>query len=124
MIEGHVQDKFTVNVWGGIIEDTVIGPYFIEGTQTGEKYANFINNDLPALLYSVNTNWKNQLWFMQDGHPAHTSHLGLAAIKNQFGNKLISNKTTYEWPPRSPDLTPCDFFLWGYIKEVSIYEKF
>ena len=21
-----------------------------------------------------------------------------------------------EWPPRSPDLTPCDFFLWGYIK--------
>jgi len=21
------------------------------------------------------------------------------------------------WPPRSPDLTPCDFYLWGYIKE-------
>ena len=21
-----------------------------------------------------------------------------------------------EWPPRSPDLTPCDFFLWGHIK--------
>ena len=21
-----------------------------------------------------------------------------------------------KWPPRSPDLTPCDFFLWGYIK--------
>jgi hypothetical protein len=21
------------------------------------------------------------------------------------------------WPPRSPDLTPLDFFLWGYIKE-------
>ena len=20
------------------------------------------------------------------------------------------------WPPRSPDLTPCDFFLWGYVK--------
>jgi hypothetical protein len=22
-----------------------------------------------------------------------------------------------KWPPRSPDLTPCDFFLWGYVKE-------
>ena len=22
------------------------------------------------------------------------------------------------WPPRSPDLTPCDFFLWGYIKDT------
>ena len=21
-----------------------------------------------------------------------------------------------KWPPRSPDLTPCDFFLWGYLK--------
>jgi len=20
-------------------------------------------------------------------------------------------------PPRSPDMTPCDFFLWGYVKE-------
>ena len=20
------------------------------------------------------------------------------------------------WPPRSPDLTPYDFFLWGYVK--------
>ena len=22
-----------------------------------------------------------------------------------------------EWPPRSLDLTPCDFFLWGYLKD-------
>jgi hypothetical protein len=21
------------------------------------------------------------------------------------------------WPPRSPDKTPCDFFLWGYVKD-------
>jgi len=21
------------------------------------------------------------------------------------------------WPPRSPDLNPCDFFLWGYLKD-------
>ena len=23
----------------------------------------------------------------------------------------------HEWPARSPDLTPCDFYLWGYVKE-------
>jgi hypothetical protein len=22
------------------------------------------------------------------------------------------------WSPRSPDLTPCDFFLWGFVKEA------
>ncbi|GFS63633.1 uncharacterized protein TNCV_1961891 [Trichonephila clavipes] len=21
------------------------------------------------------------------------------------------------WPPRSPDLTPLEFFLWGYVKD-------
>jgi hypothetical protein len=21
------------------------------------------------------------------------------------------------WPPHSPDATPCDFFLWGYVKD-------
>ena len=22
------------------------------------------------------------------------------------------------WPPRSPDLNPCDFFLWGHLKAL------
>ena len=22
------------------------------------------------------------------------------------------------WPPRSPDLTPCDFYLWGFVKDT------
>ena len=23
----------------------------------------------------------------------------------------------HSWPPRSPNMTTCDFFLWGYVKE-------
>ncbi|GFW98487.1 uncharacterized protein TNCV_3791181 [Trichonephila clavipes] len=26
------------------------------------------------------------------------------------------DKACFAWPPRSPDLTPCDFYLWGFIK--------
>jgi hypothetical protein len=22
-----------------------------------------------------------------------------------------------EWPPRFPEITPCDFFFWGYVKD-------
>jgi len=29
---------------------------------------------------------------------------------------LISLRGDIGWPTRSPDLTPCDFFLWGYLK--------
>ena len=28
----------------------------------------------------------------------------------------------WQWPPRSPDLTPCDFGLWGVIKEIVYFE--
>lgn len=27
------------------------------------------------------------------------------------------------WLPRSPDLTPCDFFLWGYAKDIVYSQK-
>ena len=30
---------------------------------------------------------------------------------------FISRNRDYNWPPRSYDLTPLDFFLWGYVKD-------
>ncbi|GBM52699.1 hypothetical protein AVEN_21458-1 [Araneus ventricosus] len=33
-----------------------------------------------------------------------------------FQNQFIGYGGFVEWPPRSPDLTPLDFFLWGHIK--------
>ena len=30
-----------------------------------------------------------------------------------FGEKFMDKN---RWPPRSPDLNPCDFYLWGYLK--------
>ncbi len=27
------------------------------------------------------------------------------------------------WPPRSPDLNPCDFYLWGYLRSKIYYPK-
>ena len=32
------------------------------------------------------------------------------------------NDTNIPWPPRSPDLTPMDFILWGYIKKLAYSE--
>ncbi|GBO45124.1 hypothetical protein AVEN_267563-1 [Araneus ventricosus] len=33
-----------------------------------------------------------------------------------FQNQVTGYGGFVEWPPRSPDLTPLDFFLWGHIK--------
>jgi len=37
----------------------------------------------------------------------------MAKIQSYFSDRVISKGL---WPPRSPDLTPPDYFLWGYLK--------
>ena len=32
-----------------------------------------------------------------------------------FQDRIISRNSDFEWPPRSPDLTASDFWLWGYL---------
>ena len=34
-----------------------------------------------------------------------------------FPGRLVSLRGDIEWPLYSPDLNPCDFFLWGHLKE-------
>jgi hypothetical protein len=35
-------------------------------------------------------------------------------LKQFFDDRIISKNL---WPLRSPDLTPPDYFLWGYLKQ-------
>ena len=56
-------------------------------------------------------------WFQQDGATAHTSLRAREWLTNQFGNKIISHYMEFPWPARSPDLSPLDYFLWGYVKK-------
>jgi len=34
-----------------------------------------------------------------------------------FPNRLIGRDDPTPWPPRSPDITPLNFFLWRYVKD-------
>ena len=49
----------------------------------------------------------------------HTQPTKLAFLREFFDDRLISKNL---WPPRSPDLSPPDFYLWGYLKGV-VYSK-
>jgi hypothetical protein len=37
-------------------------------------------------------------------------------LKDLFPNRLISRNGDVQWPPRSPDLSSCNYFLWGDLK--------
>ncbi|GBL72830.1 hypothetical protein AVEN_128034-1 [Araneus ventricosus] len=68
------------------------------------------NEDLPL------SNLRN-VWFQHDGAPLHKVSSVQQYIRDTFQQQVIGYGGFVEWPPRSPDLNPMDFFLWGYIKQ-------
>jgi len=59
-------------------------------------------------------------YFQQDGATCHTSNDSVTEIESFFDDQIISKAL---WPPRSPDLSPPDFFLWGALKGKTYASK-
>ncbi|GFT66417.1 heat shock 70kDa protein 8 [Trichonephila clavipes] len=64
-----------------------------------------------------------ELWFQQDGATCPTARATIDIFKDTFGDRLISRFGPVNWPPRSCDLTPLDYFLWGYVKSLVYADK-
>lgn len=105
-------------IWCGVTSQNIIGPFFFESgdgaavTISGERYRDMIDNMLRPALQN-----RAEMWFQQDGATAHTARATLNLLQQLFGDRIISKGSQFAWPPRSPDLSAPDFFLWGYLKE-------
>ncbi|GFW18823.1 uncharacterized protein TNCV_5132761 [Trichonephila clavipes] len=64
-----------------------------------------------------------ELGFQQDGATCHTARAAIDLLKDTLGDRLISRFGPVNWPPRSCDLTPLDYFLWGYVKALVYADK-
>lgn len=115
-IKGH-QTIISTNVWCGIVGEWLIGPYFFQGTLTGQRYLEFLKDILPTLLQNIPLNTRRDLILQQDGAPCHNARL-VADYLNLHYPIWIGTQGPVNWPPRSPDLTPLDFFLWGHLKNL------
>ncbi|GFX06489.1 uncharacterized protein TNCV_3017231 [Trichonephila clavipes] len=71
----------------------------------------------------LNNHDVQELWFQQDGATCHTARTTIDLLKDTFGDRLISRFGPVNWPPRSCDLTPLDYFLWGYVKSLVYSDK-
>ena len=56
------------------------------------------------------------MWFQHDSVTCHTARLTMDLMKGEFGEHFISRSGSVNWPPRSYDLTPLDYFLCVYVK--------
>lgn len=114
--QSHFQHRFGINVWAGIIGSRLVGPFVLPARLTGEIYLNFLRVHLPGLLEEIPLQIRRNMWFMHDGAPAHFTLVVRNFLNTTYGHRWIGRGGPTAWPPRSPDLNSCDFYLWGYMK--------
>ena len=119
--------RVQLTVWAALCGNgVIIGRYCFKGNVNGIAYLRMLSEFVfPQLAEHFNNQyWEERfrgLWWAQNGAPAHRLIAvidRLIAVIDRlidvFGNnRVIGLGHDVEWPPRSPDLTPCDFFFVG-----------
>ncbi|GFW99641.1 uncharacterized protein TNCV_3418741 [Trichonephila clavipes] len=123
VVETPLHDE-KVTVWVGFTPSTIIEPFFFEemrdsgfvtATVTDERYADMLQNRIIPSL--ADKHLLESTIFMQDGAPPHIARRVKNLLRRSFGDDRVLNRHFHHaWPPRSPDLSPCDYWLWGYLK--------
>ncbi|GFT89676.1 putative transposable element [Trichonephila clavipes] len=107
-LNGYV-NKQNCRIW------SEANPQVPQRSVNGDRYRAMITN---CFIPELNNHDVQELWFQQDGATCHTARATIDLLKDTFGDRLISRFGPVNWPPRSCDLTPLDYFLWGYVKSL------
>lgn len=110
------QYSFRVNVWCGIFNSQIVGPFFFRDNLNSENYLNFLETELSDFLDDIPLQQRAKMHFQHDGASIHSTREVTAWLDNKFNRNWIGRYSTIPWPARSPDITPLDLFLWGYFK--------
>jgi hypothetical protein len=108
--------KYTVCCAGS--KQGLIGLVFLEETITNQQYLKQLQNDITPVAGHVDTTF-----LQQNGACTHTVNGGFDNLHDVFVSHVLSNRFPEHlgcgcfWPLCSPDVIPCNYFLWGYLKE-------
>ncbi|KAJ4440367.1 hypothetical protein ANN_08507 [Periplaneta americana] len=75
------------------------------------RYSTGVDNN-----YGIALN--GELFMFHDGALVHFTHRVRDYLNQQFPGKWIGRGGPVPWPPRSPDLTPPDFFVWEQMRNL------
>ena len=115
----HVRNSPKLNVICAMSVKKIYGPFFFENdTVKAEEYLSILRNAIDED--------EDNFVFQQDGAPPHWALDVRAYLNHELANRWVGRAAAADdalllWPPRSPDLTPLDFFLWGFVKGKVYY---
>ena len=127
-VHGGRPDHFVVDkptfsqkimVFCGVNRDGTFGLKFYRNmTMDGRAYHSLLQYHVMPRLRVWNGGDLARLVWTQDGAPCHVTNQNMMYLDRQFEDRVVSRKPIRgrDWPARSPDLNPLDFFLWGFLK--------
>ncbi|XP_024883365.1 uncharacterized protein LOC112462061 [Temnothorax curvispinosus] len=117
VLEKCSQRDFSCNVWMGIYNDMLIGPYFLPEHLTARSFLNFLSNDLTIALEDVPLLSRQHMWIQLNGFSAYSGKQVQQWLNEHYPKRWIGRESPISWPPKSQDLTPLDFYLWSTMKK-------
>ena len=92
----------------------LLGPMFFEHNVTLQDYLDILNDVVAPELtqhYGQQANGAiRRVWVIQDGATIHRAQIVQDRLHQLFPRRVVDLGYDVEWPPRSPDLTPYDFY--------------
>ena len=114
----HVRDSPKESIFCAISKEQVDGPFFFEGNVNGDAYLHMHQN---WPMDELTANEHGDFIFQQDGAPPHwrltvQTYLDENVRGRWNGHAGDGDNVLLKWSLHSPDMTPCDFLPWGYVK--------
>ena len=83
----------------------------------------FTQDKLPALLENIPLQTRRKMSYQHDGAQPHFGQVVRQYLNHKFPNWWIGRGGAQNWPPRSLDLNPLAYHVWGYMKTMVYAHK-
>ena len=110
------QEKISFNVFCLLKYDKIEFLIYDEPLNS-EKYLQILRSVVNEFLDNLSLEDYRTCWFQLDGAPAYCTGTVTTELFGMFDNRWFRRLGPWDWPARSPDLTPLDFYLWGDLKK-------
>lgn len=117
-VQSRFQQRFNITVWAGIFNNQLLEIEIFDGDLNAERYKYFLKNKLHKKLEDTPLHIRQQMWYQHDGAPPHHEKQVVKWLNRNYCNRWIGRKGPVPWPPRSPDLNPLVFNLWGHLGKI------
>ena len=117
-----IEDKMlrspAITCWAMVSPDLGVTFKLLDSTMNSERY----HDILQTIVFPILTQRRNRTKvYQQDGAPPHFATIVRNSLDCYLNNRWIGRGGPIMWPPRSPDLSVPDFWLWGQIRD-SLYK--